>query len=827
MRLTKLRTAYFRGFGDETEIPLDSDLVIIQGPNGSGKTTVSEAIEWLLSGSSQRQDVENIDAYEKRGALASVLRPADCKSYVEAEFATDDGPHTLRRELKINGSDEVQRLFIDGIEVEDLSPVGLQRARRFYPVVVQENLQHFIRSTGQQRRDHITRLLGLEALIDFEKELDSTVQRLDGVLPTAYQEAKAEISRLGRRLDEHSLLPDVAARWKDGEVERSDWESVRSLCAEKLGTDQEAVDILLSSARQKESAEKDAIIDLAEFSPPEIELDAADDSDTVIDAFDNLTMAVESQVSIQAEAYRRLDESLSSERLTFLGEGLELVEHPADHEAEDCPFCAEPTITVEKYEQIQQRHAAGKEFLNAKDKVDDVITEAKTTITRLKDKYIAARPTSPDDEFTQQLRELLGEEHTAVTAFLESIQGCRTTLNSLEDNSDGHLEFLDDVQDKLANPDEHQALNEFLAKTPDSLSELLGDSAEKLNEFAATFEELSDALEPVVSSQDQVRQLQLIQRLLNAREEIDRLATAEELRDFLKRFRSQTRAFVEGKTEDRISERGSEIRRWFDTLYGNEEDVLEFREVESRGTTMRMWVNVLGGKRHASTHLSQSQLNALGLSLHIVAGLSQKCPFSFVVFDDPIQSFDEKLRGRFVDTAVSSLIDSHEKQVIVSTHIEGFAKSLQYANSYRKPISHQVQPFSENGIQIDTGSWIGRALKDIRHRGRQPDKASRTVACQRMRPLGEQICKAIYQEKMRRSVPPDYERMTGPKIVDLLESVGGIANPDLARLRDIIQWAAGAGHDDPEWAPPDTSRIAQRADQLESIATTYGLSVNA
>ena len=50
MRLKELTIAGFRGFKLPKTIPLDADIVVIHGSNGSGKSSIVEALEWLLLG---------------------------------------------------------------------------------------------------------------------------------------------------------------------------------------------------------------------------------------------------------------------------------------------------------------------------------------------------------------------------------------------------------------------------------------------------------------------------------------------------------------------------------------------------------------------------------------------------------------------------------------------------------------------------------------------------------------------------------------------------------------------------------------------------------
>lgn len=44
----------FRGFNERQRIDLDASAVIILGPNGTGKTSLFDAMQWLLLGSLER-----------------------------------------------------------------------------------------------------------------------------------------------------------------------------------------------------------------------------------------------------------------------------------------------------------------------------------------------------------------------------------------------------------------------------------------------------------------------------------------------------------------------------------------------------------------------------------------------------------------------------------------------------------------------------------------------------------------------------------------------------------------------------------------------------
>ena len=57
LRLEHLTIANFRGIRGELELNFSAPLIVMSAPNGTGKTSVCQAVEWLLTG--QVEDLED------------------------------------------------------------------------------------------------------------------------------------------------------------------------------------------------------------------------------------------------------------------------------------------------------------------------------------------------------------------------------------------------------------------------------------------------------------------------------------------------------------------------------------------------------------------------------------------------------------------------------------------------------------------------------------------------------------------------------------------------------------------------------------------------
>ena len=73
MRLKSLSVRGFRGFNDAQTLDLSDPLTIFEGPNGSGKTSIGEAVEWLLYGRTlKRIKGEELSKREYNGCYKNI-----------------------------------------------------------------------------------------------------------------------------------------------------------------------------------------------------------------------------------------------------------------------------------------------------------------------------------------------------------------------------------------------------------------------------------------------------------------------------------------------------------------------------------------------------------------------------------------------------------------------------------------------------------------------------------------------------------------------------------------------------------------------------------
>lgn len=173
VRLVSIKPIHFRGFrGEAKAIALNADLMVVEGRNSSGKTSLSEAIEWVLTGKlSRRTSGQYGHARELADCIANEFKPDDGHTSVELGLSVDDVPLLLKRILKrdysTTASDEPESEFYVDNQLCTKAREAALMERIFagvHPILMQHNLRRFVHDDPTSRRQYFERLLQIDEL---------------------------------------------------------------------------------------------------------------------------------------------------------------------------------------------------------------------------------------------------------------------------------------------------------------------------------------------------------------------------------------------------------------------------------------------------------------------------------------------------------------------------------------------------------------------------------------------------------------------------------------------------------------------------------------
>ncbi len=182
--MTKLRSLSIKGFrGARFDLPIDftknNNSISIYGENATGKSTVTDALEWFLLGKVEHLWREDC----KEEALRNVLLDASgaCEVSVKFSNAILNGTKSISSDLKIKtqiGNAEF-RSFLEGLRAER---VFLRHAQ----------ITKFIGETKSKKREEIAAIIGYQDIVGFRDTIQGATNTLrkDPAYTTAKQYAE-------------------------------------------------------------------------------------------------------------------------------------------------------------------------------------------------------------------------------------------------------------------------------------------------------------------------------------------------------------------------------------------------------------------------------------------------------------------------------------------------------------------------------------------------------------------------------------------------------------------------------------------------------------
>lgn len=828
MKIARLTAHFFRGFQDHCRYDFDGQLVLVRGENGSGKTSLAEAIEWLLYGQVSRHEVSGIDLVERRGALINVKCQDDVTPYVSAIIQLDHETGELRREFDTD-DDSASQLYFKDEPIDSLEELGFERPEAYHPIILQDNLQQIIDASGVDRRRAISRILGLQPLNDLDRALDHAVQAFEGRLNPDIQDSLRTFRSLQRLLKEHGLAPDLCAHWDERSISfQDDWDTWLDHCRNQLGTPGHDENELRATLRETLERERRKLFDYSDVQPVDnydAQIELLEESQTALEKrAESVSKIAGEAAHVRAHLLQTVGEVLTGQQRDFFQTAIKLTDRTTDSPYK-CPLCLEPTLTEERVSKLQYDLSSSEEYQEITDRLERSVQELNQTLDSLD--AAAATLSSMDrlePEEHERAKTLLGADantaddiDSAYSALLEITESVTIEAASLQEELEHLKAFVaGDLTLQDAAALEGLSTKSYLAT--------IDEFTAAHSQYVSAFSSFKDAIDKLASTDETVKQLEVMGRVLDAKEHIRASARAHNLRDELREARSHVRDFWNRKEEERLTSRSEEVSEWFRLLYAHDQGLIDFDGLEARGTIMRLYARILGEQRHAPSHLSQSQLNCLGLALHITSSLVDSCPFDFIAFDDPIQSFDDEIRESFIADALGRLLRKENKQVIVLTHLKSVGDRILHAYESSFDVVYlRAQSLSPEGIQMSRRNQLeARKQKILRSAG--GSSAERRTATQEIRPLTELVCKRLYCAVTEEVLPRSYESANVPELVDLLNGTEAFKGKELDELRNAGNFGVKAGHDDAELSdPPSEELIRRQLKTLTSIGRRHNL----
>lgn len=803
MRFTSIRVCGFRAYGAEEQLlECDGPLTVIYGANSRGKSSLVEAIEFLLTGRTTRVQLHGGSASEFAECLRNVYLPAEALVYVEAGVEVGSGRHVVRRtldeDLTPSGACK-STLTVDCAPADSLTGIGILLSPPPFesPVLMQHALRFVLSAKPQRRADYLKAVLDISDLDDVRAIIRSelaalvapTTPSLERLLACQSHPAFGHLLAGADPTSCASIAGYLAVVFRhllglpDGQGELPDL--VEALEVE-LRRRQQAVfpiaDVRPSTLRGPGRPELPAVHDLSGRESIEI----ADETPAIL----QLLAAV-----------------LTVPHLSDLGHAV------------DCPVCLTPkALTPERIDDIAEHlrsRAATRKIMSAVQRELAAVEAYRERLSRaLAGNLIPASGWTVQQQahYTQDAEGLLpGEGRRALASLISLAQEVdmsqRALLSSVSQLPalvrEGRAQFERDGTIDVV------PLDEALDRVDQDRTTLEA----RLDHYATTASTTVEQLEAVLSTKTRTegwRQLLEVAETYTQVPPESRMRAAHEA--LVKEGRTAERAVEKARTtllDSNFDALSDDIGEWWQLLRPDEP--IRFSRLQRRGAGVRhVDLTALlapkptgtGAERHASGVFSDSQLNALGLSIFLARAM--RGGMGIVVLDDPVPASDDEHRGQFARSVIEELI-RRNVQVLLATHDKNLKKRVHDLHSHVGIDGYEVRMDDPgDGASLirhtdDLSSLLDEAQESVKHcLDSQLGDASNKV-----RRAAERLCKEVVVRARRE----DGENITTADIQESLGELAAMAAPHLTKdpshpgkLRHTATVTNPGSHDDPNVA---------------------------
>ncbi|MCJ7786731.1 ATP-binding protein, partial [Patescibacteria group bacterium] len=179
----------FRGFNKECSINLDADVVLIYGLNGTGKSSFTEALEWLFFGDISRRKLSPCRSeYQYEDYLRNLFYNGPENPFVEVEGELDGNVAKIRKELI---TEKQAKHYINGHEVDNLSQLPLNMESYSRPMLAQTEIAALVNTEQKDRWEQLSYILGQEDLSRLRQHL---IELRNAKKDNVYKESETEFN---------------------------------------------------------------------------------------------------------------------------------------------------------------------------------------------------------------------------------------------------------------------------------------------------------------------------------------------------------------------------------------------------------------------------------------------------------------------------------------------------------------------------------------------------------------------------------------------------------------------------------------------------------
>ncbi len=708
MKIDSLSIRGFRGFNQEQTIDLNPTLTLIYAPNSYGKTSITEAVEWLLYGRTSKVD-RGESKEEYKDSYRNCHLDSTISTWVKACFSSVGKQSDYEAELVGEGGFDRR---IDGNPV-DHWPIDSELAALSRPFIMQHALKYLLLVGPDERFRGFALLLGLDELGNLQSNFVAVCTKPEASLPSDVVAFRTQIATLESRLAARPALKSLHSLYRKGRDSLDSFTScVLNECKSRVpeGTLDESV--LPNLLRIRDEFVKKVFsgsIILRSYSAEDNTSDSADleyfvkfvSEDIIREYCELIALQTRDIIIQQAEFYRM---------------GFEFLTKQPDQ----CPFCGQKlgdTVTEhikKKHQEFTNQTERSSALLKQRQAVSDMLSELRRRLDSCQKRHLSRLTTflSINSSFEQLAKILQPKHESYLTSIREAIAQLQEVKNQLEQHYIAASDALTAVQLSVQQSKEDVILIKNLGKHLVAYSSIVSTSINSVSALVSPMSEANEILKHELDSVAGTEDISLLIDLNENQKQIEKAFKIDSILDGLKELRKTVDQYVGAKMLDAVTnEMTRDVMDWYSQIRTTGDPDVHFsgfdmdrtKKGDIRSRRVQIKASSYGKDLvSAVSSLSESKLNALGLCLSIAMNLKPGCPFDFIFIDDPIQSWDEEHGVQFIEI-VYKLVSG--KQVILLSHNKKWLEQVRTGCRSLNGFYYEITSYNINGPNIMQKAW--------------------------------------------------------------------------------------------------------------------------
>ena len=651
VKIKLIEISGIRGIKDRVLINLKNRSILIFGENGTGKSSLTDAIEWYYSDGVEHLISKETGATKGRGSLRNLFIPDNEDAFINFQYSNNklNATKTIDSSLKASTSNTTDDFkdYLRATQSENL-------------ILRHRDLVDFIIARPGEKLEKLQNIIGFSAVTNIRGLLKKSAGRIARDIKSAnYDNQKnAQQSVVLENLGQNAYTNDQLFAGAN--------QLIKPLKIGKVIKSHKDIQDVLKAIETKEDT---ALLEQISFYTK-----VGQNLTEIVGNIDSIHSSYKTYHTIYTELRKDPENIHKLQLLALLKEGQGVLKNDVVQD-DYCPLCLQEKSKIELIKELNERI---KELEELEDEKDNLEEQGQ----KLKD-ILRVNVNTIDGLLKEKL---FKEEQQA--KLLEKVQQIKTSLNAFSDELKKELIAKDPIQEPGKIQIDKKDISE-LAKQAQGTAKALTESKTSNMKF-----QIYTKLFHAVTAYNQYQSIKRQQEILTKQQVTFQMLFA----DFIKRQEEALNVFLKMFSAN--------IDEYYTTMNPNEkiEDIklvpIKDKNDDLVGITIE-YSFFDETKTPPIAYLSESHINCLGLSFFLASVKAFNKQNNFVVLDDVISSFDRPHRSRFAKLLTDKFGDY---QILLFTHEQGF---FELVGSDVKSKGWLIQVFKwskENGVGIERGT---------------------------------------------------------------------------------------------------------------------------